>query len=213
MRLLLTSAGVTNQTIANALLNLVQKLAGGIKIAFIPTAVNVEEGHKDWFIAQLTNLQKFGFSWIDIVDPSADGVDWEQRLEDVDVVFVSGGNTFYLLDQYRKTGFGNWLTSNLENKVYVGVSAGSIVATPSIEVATIEPSDRNTVNLQDLTGMKFVNFEVEPHCEGERFSIIKQYAERKSVNVYAIDDFTAVQVNDADVNVISEGKWEYFENE
>jgi dipeptidase E len=213
MRLLLTSAGITNQRIANALVELVQKPVEAIKLAFIPTAVNAEEGHKDWFITQLTNLQKFGFNWIDIVDIAADGIDWRARLEQADVIFASGGNTFYLLDQYRKTDFKDWLSDHLETKTYVGASAGSIVATPTIEVATIPPSDRNTVGLTDLTGMQLVNFEVEPHCEGERFEIIRHYAQSKHANVYAIDDATAIKVIDADIEIVSEGKWEYFENE
>lgn len=181
-----------------------------VKLAFIPTAANAEAGNKDWFIAQLTNLQAHGYNWIDIVDPSAPELDWKARLAGVDVIFVSGGNTFYLLDQWRKTGFGNWLAKNLDNKVYVGVSAGTIIATPNITVSTIEPADKNISQLKDLTGMGWVDFEIEPHCEAERFAVIKNYAKNSAYTVYAIDDETAIQVIDREVIVVSEGHWERY---
>lgn len=211
MKLLLTSAGITNKSIADTLVDLTGLRPGETKVGFISTAANVEEGNKDWYIAQLTNLHKYGFNWIDIIDPSAADVEWQDRLEGVDVIFVSGGNTFHLLNQYRKTGFGEWLQKSLESKVYVGVSAGTIIATPSLEVCTVEPSDPNLPGLDDITGMKLVNFEVEPHCDEQRFTIMQQYAMDKQNKVYAIDDKTAIKVDEEDEEVISEGAWKVYE--
>ena len=210
MKLLLTSAGLTNKTIADGLLVLVGKPAAETKIALIPTAAQAEEGNKDWFVGQFLKLYAFGYTWVDMVDPSMPELDWQRRLAEVDVVFVSGGNTFYLLDQWRKSGFGAWMTENLSNKVYAGVSAGAIIAAPTIEVATIEPADRNIVGITDLMGMGWVDFEVEPHCEGVRYDVIKQYAESKQKPVYAIDDAGAILVNGEDVSVLSEGRAELY---
>ena len=211
MKLLLTSGGVRNRSIAAALVELVGKPAGETKVAYIPTAANVEEGNKDWFISQFLCLWRYGYNWIDVVDPSATNVDWRTRLSDVDVIFVSGGNTFHLLDQYRQTGFGDWLTENLGSKVYVGVSAGTIVATPTIEIAGVEPGDANLPNLADLTSLGWVDFEVEPHCDQARFATIEAYAESRSNSVYAIDDATAIRVENGSVDVISEGTWNHYE--
>ncbi len=210
MKLLLTSAGITNESIKDALTELCDKQAPDTKVGFVTTAANVEEGTKDWYIAQLTNLQKHGFNWIDIIDPSAADVDWQKRLKDVGVVFVSGGNTFHLLNQYRKTGFDNWLRANLDSKVYVGVSAGTIIATPSLDVCTIEPSDPNLPGLEDITGMKLVDFEIEPHCDEQRFVVMEDYAKNRHNAVYAIDDQTAIKFDGANETVISEGKWKVF---
>jgi dipeptidase E len=210
MKLLLTSAGLTNKTIADGLASLVGKSAGDTKIALIPTAALAEEGNKDWFVGQFLKLYTAGYTWVDMVDPSAPNIDWEFRLQEVDVVFVSGGNTFHLLDQWRKTGFGEWVGEHLDGKVYVGVSAGAIIAAPTIEVATIEPADRNIVGLKNLTGMGWVDFEIEPHCEGERYDVIKKYAEAKQKSVYAIDDTSAILVNDGEVKVLSEGRTELY---
>ena len=115
MKLLLTSAGITTQAIADKLIELIGD--GNKKVGFITTAANAEPGNKDWFINQIINLQKYGFDWIDFIDPSAADIDWKTRLNEVGVVFVSGGNTFHLLNQARKTGFDVWLKQNIENVV------------------------------------------------------------------------------------------------
>ena len=210
MKLLLTSSGITKRTIAEGLGALVGKPAGQTKVGFIPTAVNVEEGNKDWYVNQFLNMWRFGYNMIDVVDPSAAEVDWRSRLADVDVILVSGGNTFHLLDQFRKTGFGDWLNENLDKKVYVGISAGTIVATPTIEIASKPPGDRNLPGLSDLTGMNWVDCEIEPHCDVARFVIVEEYAKGRKNPVFAIDDQSAVMVNGSDVQVLSEGSWKVF---
>lgn len=210
MKLLLTSAGVTKRSIADALIKLVGKSPSETKVAFIPIAANVEEGNKDWYINQFLNFWRFGYSWIDVVDPSAADVDWKARLADVDVIFVSGGNTFHLLNQYRKTGFDKWLNENLSSKVYVGVSAGTIVAAPTIDVAAMPPGDRNIVGIKDLTGLAWVDFEVEPHCDKDRFAVVEEYAKKRDHPVYAIDDQSAVVVDGDKTEVVSEGTWQKY---
>lgn len=207
MKLLLTSAGLTNSSIAGSLIEMVGKPASETKIAVIPTAANLEAGNKDWFINQFTNLWQHGFSWVDIVDPSAEATPWQERLKDVDVLFVSGGNTFHLLDQMYKTGFADWLKDNIDKKVYVGVSAGTIVMSPTIDVATIEPADQNSVGLKDLTGLGYVKYDIEPHCDNERFKIMEQWAKVNNRSVYALDDMSALQVVDKKVKVVGEGEW------
>lgn len=208
MKLLLTSVGVTKRSLAKSLTELVGKAPSETKVGFIPTAANVEEGNKDWVINQYLNLWRFGYANVDIVDVAAADVDWRGRLADVDVLYLSGGNTFYLLDQVRKSGFDEWLRENLSSKIYVGGSASTILVTPSIEIA--DPFDPNLPGLTDLTGLGFVNFEVEPHCTEARYAAVEAYAKSKPYPVYAIDDQTGIQVVDDKVDVISEGFWRAF---
>ena len=120
MKLMLTSAGVTNKSLENALKQLVK---GKIKMAFIPTAANIEEGDKDWLITDLNNCRKLGE--VDIVDISALEKDvWLSRLEKANVIFVGGGNTVYLMVCVLKSGLDKELKELLKTRVYVGISAG-----------------------------------------------------------------------------------------
>lgn len=210
MKLLLTSAGVTKRSIADSLASLVGKSPSDTKIGYVPIAANAESGNKDWYINQFLNFWRFGYNWIDVIDPTAAGVNWKERLADVDVVFVSGGNTFHLLDQMRKTKFDEWLQKNLETKVYIGVSAGTIVVTPTIEIASMPPADPNLPHITDLTGLQFVDFEIEPHCNQERFLAVETYAKQRSSAVYAIDDQSAIIVDNENVTVVSEGSWQVY---
>jgi dipeptidase E len=211
MKLLLTSGGISNRAISSALLAMVGKPASEVRVGFIPTAANVELYNKDWVIGQFLSLWRNGFSQIDIVDFSADGVDWKARLEAVDMLWLSGGNTFHLLDQARKTGFDTWLKKALKTKIYVGGSASSILMTPSIAVAGLEPGDENLPGLTDLTGLGIVPFEIEPHCDAARLEAMKEYAATSANPLYAIDDETAIQVIDGEVTVLSGGSWRYYE--
>lgn len=208
MKLLLTSGGITTPKIAQALKELVGKPDNEIKVGFIPTAQNVEGDDKGWFIDQFTKLHKNGFNWIDVIDISADGVDWKSRLEIVDVIFVCGGNTFYLLDQVRKSGFGEWLKRNLDKKVYVGVSAGSIIMGPKIDVAAIDDGDKNIPEIKDLSGLKIVDFELSPHTpEDVSIETNKEYAKTTDNKVYAYNDNSAVKVVDGSVEIIADGDY------
>lgn len=211
MKLLLSASGVENRTIAAALVELVGKAAGETKVGFVPTAINAEDGNKDWYINQFVKLWRFGYNWIDVVDPSAADLDWKARLDLVDLVFISGGNTFHLLNQARLTGFDKWIIENKNKKVFVGSSAGTLLLTPTIEIAAMEPGpDINKCDLKDLTGLGLVDFEVEPHCDEARFKLVEQYAKQREYPVYAIDDQTAIKVDGHEVEVITEGFWKVF---
>lgn len=208
MKLLLASSGLTNSTITDALVEMVGKSPGETKVAFIPTAANAEGGNKDWVINQLVTLWRRGYSYVDIVDPAMADIDWQSRLAEADVLYLSGGNTFYLLDQARKTGFDTWLAQNIESKVYVGGSASTILMTPTIEVAGLGDADKNLPGLTDLTGLGYVDFEVIPHVPrmfNDKDSEV--YAKSKEHKVYLLDDASAVRVVDGVVDVVSEGYW------
>lgn len=210
MKLLLTSSGISKRDIGLALYKMVGKPQSECRVGFIPTAANVEPQIKGWLIGQFNQLQRYGFYQIDIVDISADGVDWRTRLDNVDVLWLSGGNTFHLLDQVRKTGFDKWLKENIDKKVYVGGSASSILMTPSVALAGHEGGDENDVGLTDLTGLGYVDFEIMPHCDAARFESVARYAMTADHPVYALDDLSAIKVVGKKVEVISGGTWKKY---
>jgi len=211
MKLLLTSAGITNQAIAIALERLVGKQARDISIGFVPTAKNVESGNAAWFVKKLSQMFEYGFTDVDLIDPSASDVDWRAALANKDVILVGGGNTFHLLNQARVSGFAAWLQANMTDKVYVGISAGSIIATPNISIASVGDGDENLPNMTDLTGLSLVDFEVSPHSpESVTYKENSDYAETTSNMLYTYDDNSAIAVDGEKVEIISEGQTKVF---
>jgi len=215
MKLLLTSGGFTNKSIIKALKDLVGDGFANKKLAFIPTAANVEEGGKDWLIKDYANCAKLGFSEVDIVDISALSVDvWKPRLENVDVIVAGGGNTFHLMHWFKKSGLDKLLPELLKTKVYVGISAGSCVTCPSIYNA-VQNLFGEKYNLKIKEGLGLVNFQFIPHLNSTyfpkiRIKYLEAAAKKLKEPIYAADDNTAVKVVKNKIEVVSEGEWKKF---
>lgn len=216
MRLLLTSAGLANNTILKTLEKLTGKPAKKTKVVFIPTAANVEDGPKDWLITDLNNFQSKGYI-VDIVDISAVGKEiWFPRIKEADVILFGGGNTFYLMSWIRKSGLDKELPDLLKTRVYMGISAGSMVPTKNLRMSTSQKSFSEKVfPLKDDEGLGFVDFHIRPHLNSKHFpklrvKYLREIAENIPETVYAIDDQSAVVVDGKNIEVISEGKWVKF---
>ncbi|MEK7103107.1 MAG: Type 1 glutamine amidotransferase-like domain-containing protein [Patescibacteria group bacterium] len=163
MKLLLTSGGITNSSIANSLFDLVGKKAEDISLVFIPTASNTEQGDKSWFINDLINLKNCHFKSIAIADISAVEEDiWRPQFEEADVLFFEGGNTYHLMQWINKSGLISMLPDLLKNKVYVGSSAGSMVMckdiTPKIEMGLYGEDISGIENIPCLNLVNFFTF-------------------------------------------------------
>ncbi|MEK6901418.1 MAG: Type 1 glutamine amidotransferase-like domain-containing protein, partial [Nanoarchaeota archaeon] len=132
--LLLTSAGIV-QEVKDYFLSLLPKKPAENKVAFVTTAAYGETKNPTWMEKDRQLLYSCGIKHIedlDLKDKTRD--DLERILADKDIVFVNGGNTFYLLYWTRKSGFDKVLLSFLKRGgLYVGVSAGSYIACPTIE--------------------------------------------------------------------------------
>lgn len=221
MKLLLTSGGLTNQTIVKALDELVGRPLDQLKVAFIPTAANIEEGDKGWLIDDLRRLSFLNFKEIDIVDISALPKEiWQKRLENADVFFVEGGNTYHLMYWFNKSGLSKVLPELLKTRVYIGVSAGSMVVCSSIENddAYFSETENFLKTNQEITqkGLGLVDFMVEPHINSRYFPEInlnnlkKRFSEYK-YPIYGIDDDTAIKIDGDQLEVVSQGVWKKFE--
>ncbi len=135
----------------------------GKTVAFIPTASNVE---KVTFYVGVDRkaLQKIGLSVHELDIAKASQTEIKNTLERCDYIFVGGGNTFYLLQEMKRTGCDKLITEQIKaGKPYIGSSAGSIVLAPDIEY--VKPMD-NPKLAPDLTSYKAlgaVDFFVLPH--------------------------------------------------
>lgn len=214
MKLLLTSGGITNTSIANALFDLVGKKPEDTSLAFVPTASNVEVGDKSWFIDDLINLKKQNFKSIDIADISAvDEKIWRSKFKEADVLFFEGGNTYHLMEWINKSGLTEILPEMLKTKVYVGVSAGSMVTNPDLALKFSQIVYEEDFNrTENMKGLGLVDFYFLPHLNSEYFRKVREDNIRKVTKgikkkIYALDDDSALKIVDGKVEVISEGKW------
>lgn len=136
----------------------------GLTVAFIPTAGDMYAS-APWQDKDRTKLEEMGMHVIDIT--LKDKTENQLRLElaEVDILFVAGGNTFYLLEHAIKSGFMRIAKELVQRGViYIGSSAGSVLAGPSIE-PTKTLDDPKVAVLDSFEGLGFVEFIVLPHYE------------------------------------------------
>lgn len=214
MKLLLTSGGITNPSIAKALFDLVGKKPEDTSLVFIPTASNVEMGDKWWLIEDLMDLKKLNFKSIDIADISAvEEKIWKPKFEAADILFFEGGNTFHLMRWISKSGLAAMMPEFLKTKVYVGLSAGSMVASKDMALGISQKLyEEDLDETENLAGLDLVDFYFLPHLNSQWFpnlreEFVRKAAEGMSDKVYAMDDDSALKIVDGTVEVVSEGKW------
>lgn len=187
-------------------LELVGKKPSKIKIFLVTTAGKKDKSWK-WVKFTKGQLGKIRIEPDNITVFSLDRKVERNELKDIDVIYVCGGNTFVYLDKIRKTGFDRIIKEfTKKGKVYFGVSAGSYVACPTIEMATWKRADANTIGLKNLTGLALVPFLVTAHFKEEYRSIIKKAAETTKYPIIALKDGQAVLVVGKRIKIIGPGK-------
>jgi len=212
MKLLLTSAGITNDSIKKSFFDLVGKKPEDISLAFIPTASNVETGDKDWLEEDLIRLKNLNLKSISVVDISAvpESV-WRPQLEESDVLFFEGGNSFYLMEWINKSGLSLILTELLKTKVYVGVSAGSMVASRDLLLNLSQKLyEEDLDRTEEMEGLSFVNFYILPHLNSMFFTnVVEENIKLLGMKekIYALDDMSAIVVEGDKIDISSEGKY------
>ena len=218
MKLLLTSAGVTNPSIHDALIGLLGKPIADSTALCIPTAQyghpGVGPGVKAWqFISGHSDNPMVDLGWksVGVLEltalPSLDDERWVPLVRETDVLLVAGGDVLYLCHWMRESGLAD-LIGSLSETVWVGLSAGSMVMTPEVGDDFIQwrppTGDDSTLGV--------VDFSICPHLAqdgmpGNSLAEAEQWAASISGPAYAIDDQTAITVVDGEVDVVSEGHW------
>ena len=219
MKLLLTSGGVTNPSIREALIELLGRPIEECDALFVPTAQWGQpmcSPQSVWRSSAggapaATELVDLGWRSVGILDltalPSIDESRWLPWVRDAHVLLVDGGEAMYLAHWLRRSGLSEVL-STLPDTVWVGVSAGSMALTPRVGRAFLDWRPE----LGD-EGLGLVDFSIFPHLDYPGWSentaeSARRWATEIPGTAYAIDDETAISIVDGTTRIVSEGHWE-----
>jgi dipeptidase E len=216
MKLLLTSAGISNSSIRNALIELLGKPIEEASASFIPTAIYGVPNGGD--IVRRVICGSLGDPFCDVgwkslslleltALPSIKEDLWVPLLRNTDVLLVGGGDCQYLTYWMLKSGLADLLPSLLQKTVYVGLSAGSMIMT---RYGTSFGNHLLPAGSDKSLG--WLEFAIHPHLDYPAFPDnslpnLEKLAATIPVPSYLIDDQTAIQVIDGEIEVISEGNW------
>lgn len=222
MKLLLTSAGVKNAKIHQALVELLDKPIAECRALCIPTA---HYGHPQGtpvgahrFVTGRQSacpMVELGWKSVGLLEltvlPHIAADRWMAWVHDADILLADGGDAVFLAHWMRQSGLARLLPS-LADKTWMGLSAGSMVMAPRVGEAFVEMKPSIT---GDDKGLGLVGFSIFPHLDYPDFpENTMPHAQRWAAQLgnpsYAIDDETAIQVVDGQVKVVSEGHWRYF---
>lgn len=197
-KLLLTSTGLTSENIAQEFKSIVVNPENHL-VAIITTAA---EGKAENKYSQLAKKQfeSMGFVTVDFVDLETEP---QKDLYSYGIIYVCGGNTFKLLKYAKDADFKSSIENLLKrNGVYIGVSAGSIIVGPSIEIAGEVSADKNEIGLEDLSGFNITDLIILPHYSIEVEEETKAFEAKHGVSVVRISNSQAILVENGQKIVI-----------
>ena len=219
MKLLLTSAGISNTSIHNALVDLLGKPITEASALFVPTAIYAIAGGADISRKVICGslgdpFCELGWKSLGVLEltalPSIKQELWVPMLQETDALLVGGGDCQYLCYWMQQSGLADLLPSLLRKTVYVGLSAGSMIMT---RFGTTYGG--HTLPTESDKSLGLFDFALLPHLDYEGFpenslANLEKLAATIPVPSYAIDDQTAIKVTDGTVEVVSEGHWKLF---
>ena len=219
MKLLLTSAGISNASIHNALVDLLGKPVAEANALFIPTAIYGIRNGGD--IVRRVICGTLGDPFCDLgwkslgllelsALPSIKKELWLDMLNQTDALLVGGGDCQYLCYWMQQSGLADLLPSLLQKMVYVGLSAGSMIMT---RFGTTYGNHTLPVETDKCLGL--LDFAIHPHLDYEQFpdnsfANLEKLAATLQMPSYAIDDATAIKIVDNRIEIVSEGNWKLF---
>ncbi len=211
MKLLLTSAGWwKNPSIGKEFVKLVGKKPSDIRILLVITPVKYLKRNK-YILRQFRQFKGVHILKENITFFQFDRKIKNSELKAFDAVFVFGGNTFEYLNGIRKTGLDKAIKHFVKKGgVYLGLSAGSYVACPTIEAATWKHADRDNLGLKNLRGLNLVPFLITAHFNRECRDAVIEGTKKTKYPVIALTDKQAVLINGKTTKIIGLGKKNIF---
>jgi dipeptidase E len=220
VRFLLTSAGLRNQTLRRALHDLLGKSFASASIAYVPTASHAEPGDHGWLVADLNRLHGLGWREFDILE--LNGLPRQMvldRLLHADVIYAEGGSHYHLARSITGNRLADGFLKALEDRVYVGVSAGSMIFSRHLDERSADVmGDAADLHVLGATTLDppfgLFDWYLKPHLYSPDFpergdAWADRIAARADFPIYFIDDETAIRVNGDEMDVVSEGRWRF----
>lgn len=196
MKLLLAS---TFEILGDKIVSILEEDLSQLSVLCIPTAAYAEDNHQEWLKAEMAQIrsrvQKFEI--YDIAGKSREEV--EQAVQGFDVIYVTGGNTYYLLEQINHCDLKSVIIEHQKNGgIYFGSSAGAIVTGPLIDFVE-EMDDPSKTNLENFEAMNFIDFLFVPHVDHrifkDKISKILRDLKKEKETVVALNDNQALLVD------------------
>lgn len=200
MKLLLTSAGLQNKKVSDFFISVLPKKPSDLSVLMVAFAQNdieqhyIDESKKELIELGIKNATVFNLK--------------EEKFEserDYDAIYVCGGNTFSILNRIRTVGIDKFIIDAVKNKgtLYIGVSAGSIIAGPSIEIAGWgSEGDKNDIGLTDFTGFGLTDIAVFPHFTLNQKEEVESFKNKVKYPIIELTDEEAVYVENDKTKVI-----------
>jgi dipeptidase E len=216
--MLLTSNGLGNEALRAALADLVGQPYRRARVVFIPTASAAAAGDHGWLVEDLSLLHGLGWKELDFLELNGLPASMVlSRLRHADVIYAEGGNHYHLARSFIASGMAEPLAGLLESRVYVGVSAGSMIFSRNLSERTAKAFGEQD-DLRILDGapprppVGLFDWYLKPHLNSASFPNrtlrwFERAAAKVDCPVYAIDDDSAVRVRGPEVDVVSAGQW------
>ncbi len=172
------------------------KLAGKV-VTFIPTA-NVPQDYDGYVVSARAAFEALGLIIDELEVSTASASDIQSKLTQNDYIYVSGGNSFFLLQELKRTGADQLIIDQVnQGKLYIGESAGSIITSPDIAYISAMDSTKKAPELTSTQGLHLVEFYTLPHATNEAFEddaqeIIAAYGEKIKLNPISNDQVILV---------------------
>ncbi|MEV6287947.1 Type 1 glutamine amidotransferase-like domain-containing protein [Kribbella sp. NPDC051770] len=220
MKLLLTDSGIINQSITDALVELLGRPIAESTALFVPTAIYPKPIGPEMAYKTISGreprapMTELGWKSVGVLEltalPSIDRELWVPKVQEADVLLVGGGDPLFLHYWMQQSGLAELLPTL--KAVYVGLSAGSMVTAPRIGADFV---DWTPPGGADDSTLGLVDFAIYPHLDypgmDNTMAGAEAWAATLPIPAYAIDNQTALKVVDGKVEVVSEGQWRLFE--
>lgn len=202
--LFLTSNGLTSNALKNEFLSAIKNK--GKKCAIIPTAMEKDKDHTEWLAQTKTNLEQYGLD----CNYFYFGQDEKEKLLEYDVIYICGGNVFYLMQVIKQCCAEDMLRKAAKEKIVVGVSAGSLIMQKDLVlIRDLIPRMNKRVKLKDLTALDITNnIEHLPHKSRYTGIIdafekrVKTYERKVGHNVICLEDGQCILIDGESHRVI-----------